>query len=90
MFPSLLTVDGPKVATSASVAAELSQALSTALSLSDSKDELAAKPAAGDPIAAAGSRKTSESEMSKTRKSTAEINKLLQQHYWCRFSEIFG
>ncbi len=35
LFPSLLTVDGPKLPTSASVAAELSQALSTALSLTD-------------------------------------------------------
>ena len=91
IFPSLLTVDGPKGPTSASVAAELSHALSTALSLSDNKDFASDNLDSGkqqvleEPSESLEGKVLNNVEgetLSKSnRKSNTDINKLLQQHY---------
>ena len=118
LFPSLLTVDGPKLPTSASVAAELSQALSTALSLTDAMpDSTTSHLSEGSAAAihpstevsftqqkdikysASAKARTDKISLSEhvisatsdngankiagstAKKSNAEINALLQQHY---------
>ena len=69
------------------MAAELSQALSSALSLSDRQDCLETQPESGsgtpqDLLTAHSGRKSeSDGNVKTSRKSSADISKLLQQHY---------
>ena len=84
-------MDGPKGPTSASVAAELIHALSTALSLSDNKDFASDNLDSGkqqvldEPSESLEGKVLNNVEgetLSKSnRKSNTDINKLLQQHY---------